>query len=211
MLFDCPCRGHPIENDWVPFYIWWISFQHGLQLLLQLLWSVVWNYSSITKLEEIVDLFANVWTHKGHSWLSLEFTHWPLVNFNETIRQVILKQILVIDGWGISCEIALRWMSQNLTDDVYPDLCRPMASLGPNKLKLRSLISPSGTFYFHDDVIKLKHFPRYWPFMQGIHRSPVNSPHKGQWRGALMLTLICVWINGWINNGEAIGPIMTSQ
>ena len=32
---------------------------------------------------------------------------------------------------------------------------------------------------------------------------PVNSPHKGQWRGALMLSLICVWINGWVNNGEA--------
>ena len=34
----------------------------------------------------------------------------------------------------------------------------------------------------HDDVIKWKHFPRYWPFVRGIHRSPVNSPHKGQWR-----------------------------
>ena len=55
----------------------------------------------------------------------------------------------------------------------------------------------------HDDVIKWKHFLRYWPFMQGIHRSPVNSPHKGQWRGASMFSLICVWINGWVNNREA--------
>ena len=36
----------------------------------------------------------------------------------------------------------------------------------------------------HDDVIKWKHFPRYWPFVRVIHRSPVQSPHKGQWRGA---------------------------
>ena len=37
------------------------------------------------------------------------------------------------------------------------------------------------------------------------HRRPstVNSPHKGQWRGALMLSLICAWINDWVNNGEA--------
>ena len=56
---------------------------------------------------------------------------------------------------------------------------------------------------FHDDVIKWKHFPRYWPFGRGIHRSPVNSSHKGQWRGALMFSLICVWINGWVNNREA--------
>ena len=51
----------------------------------------------------------------------------------------------------------------------------------------------------HDDVIKWKHFPRHWPFV----RSPVNSPHKGQWRRALMFSLTCVWINGWVNNGEA--------
>ena len=55
----------------------------------------------------------------------------------------------------------------------------------------------------HDDVIKWKHFPRYWPFVRGIHRSPLNSPHKGQWRGALMFTLICVWINDCVNNREA--------
>ena len=54
----------------------------------------------------------------------------------------------------------------------------------------------------HDDVIKWKHFPRYWPSVWGIHRSPVNSPHKGQWRGALLYSLICAWINGWVNNRE---------
>ena len=56
---------------------------------------------------------------------------------------------------------------------------------------------------YHDDVIKWKHFPRYWPFVRGIHLSPVNSPHKGQWRGALMFTLICARINVWVNNREA--------
>ena len=45
--------------------------------------------------------------------------------------------------------------------------------------------------------------PRNWSFVSGIHRSTVNSPHKGQWRGALMLSLICVWINSWVNNREA--------
>ena len=55
---------------------------------------------------------------------------------------------------------------------------------------------------YHDDVIKWKYFPRYWPFVRVIHRSPVNFPHKGQWRGALMFTLICARKNGWVNNGE---------
>ena len=57
--------------------------------------------------------------------------------------------------------------------------------------------------FYHVDVIKWKHFPRYWTFVRGIHWSPVNSPHKGQWRGALMFSLICVWINGRVNNREA--------
>ena len=43
----------------------------------------------------------------------------------------------------------------------------------------------------HDDVIKWKHL------------GPLNSPHKGQWRGALIFSLICVWINGWVNNRKA--------
>ena len=33
--------------------------------------------------------------------------------------------------------------------------------------------------------------------------SPVNFPLKGQWRGALMLSLICDWTNGWVNNRNA--------
>ena len=33
--------------------------------------------------------------------------------------------------------------------------------------------------------------------------SSVNSPHKGQWRGALMFSLMCVWTNSWSNNGYA--------
>ena len=58
----------------------------------------------------------------------------------------------------------------------------------------------SYTTAIHDDVIKSKHLPRYWPFVRGIHQSPVNSPHKGQWREDLKFSLICVWINGWVNN-----------
>ena len=31
-------------------------------------------------------------------------------------------------------------------------------------------------------------------------RSPVNSPHKRQWCGALIFSFICVFINDWVNN-----------
>ena len=50
-----------------------------------------------------------------------------------------------------------------------------------------------------DRWIPRTHFPRHWPFVRGIHRWPMNSPHKGQWRGALMFSLIFTWINSWVN------------
>ena len=56
----------------------------------------------------------------------------------------------------------------------------------------------------HDDVIKWKHFPPYWPFsVRGIQRSTVDSPHRDQWREALMFSLICAWTNGWANIRDA--------
>ena len=71
------------------------------------------------------------------------------------------------------------------------------------QIKLLVIWDAMMLLWCHDDVIKWKHFRRYWPFVQGIHWSPVNSPHKGQWCGSLMFSLICVWINGWVNNREA--------
>ena len=41
------------------------------------------------------------------------------------------------------------------------------------------------------------------PVCEGIHRSPVHSVRKGQWRGALMVSLICAWTNGSANNRGA--------
>ena len=40
----------------------------------------------------------------------------------------------------------------------------------------------------HDDVIRWKHFPRYWPLVREFHRSPMNSPYKGQLRGTLLFS-----------------------
>ena len=42
----------------------------------------------------------------------------------------------------------------------------------------------------HNDVIEWKHFPCYCPFVRRMHRSPVDYPHKGRWRGALMFSLM---------------------
>ena len=51
--------------------------------------------------------------------------------------------------------------------------------------------------------------------MRGIHRSPVDCPQKGQWRGDLIFSLICAWTNSWATVEtpviwDAIALIMTS-
>ena len=86
--------------------------------------------------------------------------------------------------------------------------------IGTNKQILTRLCICELCVISHDGV-KWIHFRRYWSFVKGIHRSPVNSPHTGQRRGALVFSLICAWINGGANHRDpviwgAIAPIMTS-
>ena len=98
----------------------------------------------------------------------------------------------------ISWNIFLSPANRNL---VRVSLVPPLSSvLRLDKLEYNDPMQSSTS---HDDVIKWKHFPRYWPFVQGIHRSTVNSPHKGQWRGALVFSLISAWINGWLSNRDS--------
>ena len=82
-------------------------------------------------------------------------------------------------------------------------LCRTPSNECKNYITHRYPLQKNPRKLHHDDVIKWKHFPRNWPYFRGIHRSPVNSPHKGQWRRALMFSLICVWIDDWVSNREA--------
>ena len=50
---------------------------------------------------------------------------------------------------------------------------------------------------------QMETFSALLAFCAGNSPVPVNSPHKGQWRGVLMFSLICAWIHDWANNREA--------
>ena len=104
--------------------------------------------------------------------------------------------VVILDIWAISTPPLL---SQYVDESENEKL---KSNFLTNMYKICKDISIEN-YSVHDDVIKWKHFPRYWPFVWWIHRSPVNFPHRGQWRGASMYSLICVWINGWINNRDA--------
>ena len=62
-----------------------------------------------------------------------------------------------------------------------------------------NLIQYQGTWWRH----QMETFSALLALCAGNSPVPVNSPHKGQWRGALMFSFICVWINDWVNNREA--------
>ena len=61
------------------------------------------------------------------------------------------------------------------------------------------LITKNSTWWRH----QMETFSALLALCVGNSPVPVNSPHKDQWRGALMFSLICVWINGWVNDREA--------
>ena len=103
-------------------------------------------------------------------------------------------------GWSRQSQTSDMWANGCLNPDIYLRICCRKTI---NNSYVSLIIYPNSVSNLHDDVIIWKHFPHYWPFVPGIHRSPVNSPHKGQWRGALMFSLICARINSWINNREA--------
>ena len=92
----------------------------------------------------------------------------------------------------ICCEATIKISCDEVKLDIFASMC-----LWLSMMLLNVWIG------WHDDVIKWKLFPCYWPFMRGTHRSMVNSPHKGQWRGVLMFSMIYGWINGLVNYGEA--------
>ena len=75
--------------------------------------------------DNIINLSV-VYSPHGNAQPTFQFTpYWSTGIFNSlapgkfewNFRHVIFKQILVIDDWGISCEIALTWKPQDLTDD----------------------------------------------------------------------------------------------
>ena len=125
----------------------------------------------------------------------------------------------ICNKWLISqmpniCNI-LRKLFQDFFSNIFHDLptlhqslpfITQLCTFGPLVVCL-GLVATSACLscchYHHDDVIKWKQFPRYCPFVLGIHLSPVNSPHKGQWREALMFSLIGARINSWVNNRGA--------
>ena len=154
----------------------------------------------------VSDAFAQQ-NYYGCPWLGTQYVCREPVQYNEYLVSVVLWILLV---WCFSTrEPVATVLSTHLvleSSEISSAHSTPFSC----QHVVKFCICHCQTI-FYDDVLKWKHFLRYWLFVRGIHRSPLNSPHKGQWRRALMFSLICAWINGWVNNREApTAPIMAS-
>ena len=150
----------------------------------------VWKKSAITFGEGCIYI-----SNLGHHW----FRQW-LVAYSTPNHY--LNQSWHIVNWTLGNKLQWNFNRNSnvfIEENAFEDVVGEMAAIFSASVCLDACVR----HWFQDDVIKWKHFPRSWPFVWGIHRSPMNSPHKGQWRGALMFSLICVWINNWVNNREA--------
>ena len=137
------------------------------------------------------------------------------------LRNVLFSHIYHMCLYGMKTYGSMFCVSCNVTWDWPPPMREDVINVVSSHIGsdcshvIWGMVDHSCSHGPHDDVTKCKHFPRYWPFVWGIHRSQVNSPHKGQWRGALMFPLICAWTNTWETMDtpviwDAIALIMTS-
>ena len=134
----------------------------------------------------------------------------PVMGFSSPGNWFVAWQQQIIDWTEWQCRPIVPWKYTSMkwkynsnhfpgelvqaADNLAPCVARPSAAIVLNTrdkwvLNCCMMTSSNGNI-----------FPRYWPSVWGIRRSPGNCPHKGQWRGALMFSLICTWTNGLVNS-----------
>ena len=192
---------------------WWHIVRSTLRNIIQ------WDLNQNTKIFIQENAFENV----ALEMVAIFF--WPVCinllapgKFEWNFWSLIFQIISVIDGWGIFCELAHRWISLNLTNDkstlvqvmawchqatshylsqCWPRLLSPYGVPRPQWVNDMShppwqncMLSLNGNGNMvminsqqdrgkHADVMSLKSFLHYWPFVRGIYWLSVDYHHKG--------------------------------
>ena len=105
---------------------------------------------------------------------------------------------------GVICAIEWDFSPSDQCMDDYcgtPSVCWSHCYL----IKKIAMLPGFNNRYMHqnNDVMICYNFPSYRPLLRGIHWSPMDSLHKGQWRGALIYSLMCPLRTGWTSIGVA--------
>ena len=132
---------------------------------------------------------AHIWEYQWGKW-PRTYSHVIIVIWNNICKPIYFSMWAmffkyVVDlTWKI-VTVSSMTLSKNVTclSQLLQDKVMGENSPRYNDITLYMYIDSccAGTVYTHDDIIKWIHFPRYWPFVRGIHWWLVNFPHKGQW------------------------------
>ena len=122
------------------------------------------------------------------------FNRWRItaIIFNGNFSSYIMA-LWLIAYWATMSDL---WLIFKCVCYKIPCVCICMCIQGFNQ---RSSPPNGVTWWRH----QMETFSALLALCAGNSPVPVNSPHKGQWRGALMFSLICAWINDLVNNREA--------
>ena len=138
------------------------------------------------------------WRHQAIAWTNVDLS---LVRSSDNHLRAISQEISHPSVIKISLKITcLKFHSDlpvaneiNGSSFIHVIVCRLSAA--------KSLHGPMLTYSWWRH--QMGTFSALLALCAGNSPVPVNSPHKGQWRGALMFAFICAWINDWVNNREA--------
>ena len=116
---------------------------------------------------------------------------------------IFLKQYLA-GTLGYRCIVRLNIRQRNKNIDCVTTIPRYLGNQTMSDTPQPHLVK----FYPHSWHVswwrhQMETFSALLALCAGNSPVPVISPHKGQWRGALMLSLICARINDWVNYHEA--------
>ena len=124
--------------------------------------------------------------------ISFKYTRSSRITSVPACRHLVSLETLVLDKSQFYCDTArYRMLLETISNPALASVVAGAVCAGPEVLVGVNVI------------IKWKHFPRYWPFVRGIHWSPVNSRTKASDAELLYFLWSAHWTNGWANNREA--------
>ena len=145
-----------------------------------------WSYSEVSTLESISN---DWWRCKDH-----KLVIWMLLGHMGACCEKMSKLVIFV-----LCKLSLSLTNAVLVANTRHNVTTERSVLTmcyQRRADTNSVRAHCDTFTCHDDVIKWKHFPCNWPLVRGIHRSPVNFPHKWLVTWSLMFSLVLASTNG---------------
>ena len=207
---ECACNDHRQNYNVV---LWFLIHQCPKLLLTH------WSPGKTLPLMTVNDFFINGCSYFGKLIMCLVIVGISIFLLSPTRRNHQVTRPLALLFWGRY--FSEKYIDSMAADDLAPGIARPSAAMlltvwdmtvivfnkeifqRPKTSVFPEIIANANKslcFLINNyDVIKCKHFQRYCPFVRGIHRLPVDSPHTGTVTRTFDVSVLLVWTKCWGN------------